>query len=76
MTVIHESRPTPVGNVFSLRTGCGRRSRSLRSVRMQAVDQGIRAFVELVVSRFQLTLKRRYSTTICRAGGCGVEDDA
>jgi len=43
---------------------------------MQAIDQSVRAFVELVVSRFQLTLKHCYSTTICRAGGYGVEDDA
>jgi hypothetical protein len=42
---------------------------------MQAIDQGVRALVELVVSRFQLTLKHRYSTTICRAGGCGVEEE-
>jgi hypothetical protein len=43
---------------------------------MQAIDQGVCALVELVVSRFQLTLKYRYSTTISRAGGHGVEDDA
>jgi|KBSMisStandDraft_5_1062788.scaffolds.fasta_scaffold793690_1 hypothetical protein len=50
--IIHAPRPTRVGNVSSLRTGCGRRSGSRRSVRMQGIDQGVRAFVELVVSRF------------------------
>ena len=43
---------------------------------MHGVDQGVGAFVELVVAEFQLSLKRCDSATICRAGGYGVEDEA